>query len=143
MGQSFALQGNQSVIPNAVATDTGVSPLTIPGGSLAAPSVVGRFNLSAGDFTLTTTVDLQPTLAIPQQYTCQMKVVGRNDLIDSTPVLAGNAVRLVLTGLVHLDFSSQLELSCGADAPSRLGSAKVLALHVDVVNPAVAITPGQ
>jgi hypothetical protein len=64
-------------------------------------------------------------------------------LIDSTPALVGGATRLTLSGLVHLDFSSEIELSCGADAPTRFIKGKIQALKVDVINPAVVISPGQ
>jgi hypothetical protein len=104
---------------------------------------VGRFNLPAGDYVLNASVDLQPTLSIPQQYTCQIKVTGRSDVIDSSPILAGTSVRLSLNGLVHLDYTTQLEFNCGADAPARLLNARIYALRVDVLNPAVVITPGQ
>jgi hypothetical protein len=135
-------QGGQTVSPLASESTT-TTPFTIQGASLTALVQVAKFNLPAGDFVLDAVVDLQPTLAIGQHYTCQLQVAGRTDLIDSTPVEAGSAIRLPLTGLVHLDIPSQIVLSCGADAPAQFIKGKIHALRVDVLNPLVTIAPGQ
>jgi hypothetical protein len=92
---------------------------------------------------LNASVDLQPTLSISQQYTCQLKMAGHSDLIDYTPVLVGTAARLNLNCMVHLDYTTQLELDCGTDAPARFLKGRIYALRVDVLNPGITLTPGQ
>jgi hypothetical protein len=120
------------------------TPVPIPGATLAALVQVAQFSPSAGDFVLTGTVDLAPTLPIGQQFTCQLKDY-RNEVIDSSPiVIAGGQVRLVMQGVVHMYFAAPLTLYCGSDAAARLVRAHFIVTQVDRLNPVVFVaTPGN
>jgi hypothetical protein len=120
------------------------TPVPIPGATLAALVQVAQFSLPAGDFVLTGTVDLAPTFAIGQQFTCQLKNY-RNEVIDSSPiVIAGGQVRLVMQGIAHMYFTAPLTLNCGSDNSARLVRAQFIATQVDRLNPVVTVaTPGN
>jgi hypothetical protein len=110
---------------------------TIPGGSLTALVPVVNLFLPSGDFVLNATIDLAPTLPIAQQYTCQLKVANVPDPVDALPIIYGVQTRLSLGGALHLYTPAQVTLSCGSDAPSNVLRARLNALHVDRIDPAV------
>jgi hypothetical protein len=116
---------------------------TIPGGSLTNLVLVTQFYLPNGDFVLNANVDLAATLPIGQQYTCQLKVANQTDPVDSLPFIYGLQTRLSLGGAVHLYTPAQVTLSCGSDAPARLLKARLNALHVDHINPAITGISGS
>ena len=111
---------------------------TLPGASLTALVPVANMYLPAGDYVLNANVDVAPTLPTAQQYTCELTVANEVDPVDDLPIIYAVQTRLSLSSVVHIYIPSKVTVSCGSDAPAIVLKARLTALHIDRIEPAVA-----
>jgi hypothetical protein len=93
--------------------------------------------LSSGDYVLNANVDVMPTLPTAQQYTCELTVANQVEPVDDLPIMYALQTRLTLSAAVHLYIPSKVTLSCGSDATALVLKARLTALRIDRIDPAV------
>jgi hypothetical protein len=133
--QHFVGQGKTGGQTGGITTGNGRQ--TLPGASLTALVPVVQVYLPNGDYVLNANIDVAPTLPTAQQYTCELTVANQVDPVDDLPIMYALQTRLSLNTAVHLYIPSKVTVSCGSDAPALVLKARLTALRIDHIDPAV------
>jgi hypothetical protein len=118
-------------------------PVAIAGGTLTNPVPMGHFQLQAGNYAITGTVDLAPVVVNWQKYVCRLELLGVAEPVDVAQATYTVETRLALSAVVHLDWQTRLNLSCGADGAAKLTRAKFSVVELDRVDLPMAMMAGN